>query len=107
MRPITLNDGTYIYSEFILREYLESLGFDFEELSDIIFEDKSKEMYDHVSEEVWHDAERKIDGYFCAARDLALAVDELCDEFLGKYKAKAVINVLNAIKACVDQNRID
>lgn len=107
MRPITLNDGTYIYSEFTLREYLESLGFDFEELSDIIFEDKSEEMYDHVSKEVWHDAERKIDGYFCAARDLALAVDELCDEFLGKYKAKAVVNVLNAIKACVDQNRID
>ena len=107
MRPITLNDGTYLYSDFTLKEYLESLGFDFEELSDIIFEDKSEEMYDHVSKEVWHDAERKIDGYFCAARDLALAVDELCDEFLGKYKAKAVINVLNAIKACVDQNRID
>lgn len=107
MRPITLNDGTYIYSEFTLREYLESLGFDFEELSDIIFEDKSEEMYDHVSKDVWHDAEREIDGYFCAARDLALAVDELCDEFLGKYKAKAVINVLNAIKTCVDQNRID
>ena len=107
MRPITLNDGTYIYSEFTLREYLESLGFDFEELSDMIFEDKSEEMYDHVSKEVWHDAERKIDGYFCAARDLALAVDELCDEFLRKYKAKAVINVLNAIKTCVDQNRID
>lgn len=107
MRPITLNDGTYIYSEFTLREYLESLGFDFEELSDIIFEDKSEEMYDHVSKEVWHDAERKIDGYFCAARDLALAVDDLCDEFLGKYKAKAVVNVLNAIKTCVDQNRID
>lgn len=107
MRPITLNDGTYIYSEFTLREYLESLGFDFEELSDIIFEDKSEEMYDHVCKEVWHDAERKIDGYFCAARDLALAVDELCDEFLGKYKAKAVVNVLNAIKACVNQNRID
>lgn len=107
MRPITLNDGTYIYSEFTLREYRESLGFDFEELSDIIFEDKSEEMYDHVSKEVWHDAERKIDGYFCAARDLALAVDDLCDEFLGKYKAKAVVNVLNAIKTCVDQNRID
>ena len=107
MRPITLNDGTYIYSEFTLREYLESLGFDFEELSDIIFEDKSEEAYDHISKDVWYDAERKIDGYFCAARDLALAVDELCDEFLDKYKAKAVINVLNAIKTCVDQNRID
>ena len=107
MRPITLNDGTYIYSEFTLREYLESLGFDFEELSDIIFEDKSEEAYNHAREEIWHDAERRIDGYFCAARDLALAVDDLCDEFLGKYKAKAVINVLNAIKTCVDQNRID
>lgn len=107
MRPITLNDGTYIYSEFTLREYLESLGFDFEELSDMIFEDKSEEMYDHVSKEIWHDVEREIDGYFCAARDLALAVDELCDEFLEKYKSKAIVNVLNAIKTCVDQNRID
>lgn len=107
MRPITLNDGTYLYSDFTLKEYLESLGFDFEELSDIIFEDKSEEMYDHVSKEVWYDAERKIDGYFCAARDLALAVDELCDEFLDKYKSKAIVNVLNAIKTCVDQNRID
>ena len=105
MRPITLNDGTYIYSEFTLREYLESLGFDFEELSDIIF--KSEEMYDHVFKDVWGDAEREIDGYFCAARDLALAVDDLCDEFLGKYKAKAIVNVLKAIKTCVNQNRID
>ena len=107
MRPITLNDGTYLYSDFTLKEYLESLGFDFEELSGIIFENNSEEAYNHVYEEVWYDAERRIDGYFCAARDLALAVDELCDEFLGKYKSKAIVNVLNAIKTCVDQNRID
>lgn len=107
MRPITLNDGTYIYSEFTLKEYLESLGFDYLELEDIVGAKKYDEGYDDGYRADWREAERTVDGYFCAARDLAQEVENLCDDFLDKYKSKAIVNVLNAIKTCVDQNRID
>lgn len=107
MRPITLNDGTYIYSEFTLQEYLESLGFDYFELSNYFFEERYNEAYDDAYAEAHYEAEKEVDGYFCAARDLAQEVENLCDDFLDKYKSKAIVNVLNAIKTCVDQNRID
>ncbi len=36
MKSVTLNDGTFIYSEDGLKDYLKHLGFDIEELTNVL-----------------------------------------------------------------------
>ena len=106
-QTMTLNDGTFIYSEFTLVEYLKSLGFDMDILKEILLDDMIEEVRKDINEELHEEYERMTDGYFCAARDLAVEIDNLCEEFRKKYKAAAVHKVLDAIEQCVDTNRVD
>lgn len=105
MRPIVLNDGTFIHNENMLREYLEPLGFDLEDLKYFLCEEELSELEELKEDRKTY--ERVVDSYFCDARDLALAVDEVCDTYRKKYKSAAVIKVLDAIQTCVAENRID
>lgn len=107
MRNIILNDGTFIYSEDSLREYLISLGFDFYELQEALAGDFLEEEYHKGYQEAIKNAEVEVDGYFCKARDLALEVENVCDDFRNKYRSKAVLNVLDAIEKTINNNRID
>lgn len=107
---IYLNDGTYIYDEKTAVEYLTSLGFDkfdIEDMRRLIAEDTAEDAYRRGYDAAWEDDEAKLDGYYCACRDLAYEIDMLCNEYLGKYKAAAIVKILNNIKTCVRENRID
>lgn len=107
---VALNDGTYIYNNTSAKEYLNSLGFDstdIDRFGDMLFDDVREDAYREGYDDCWREAERQIDGYFCGAKDLAEAVDDLCDDFRKQYKSVAILKVLDAIKTCVRENRID
>lgn len=107
---ITLNDGTYIYNDSGAREFLTSLGFDssdIEEFGNMLFSDVRENAYREGYDECWHDDEVKIDGYFCACRDLAQGIEDICNDFRKQYKSAAIMKILDAIQKFVDENRID
>ena len=107
---VALNDGTYIYNSSSAKEYLNSLGFDsadIDRLGDMLFDDVREDAYERGVRDQWHEDERKIDGYFCAARDLAQGIEDLCNDFRKQYKSAAILKVLNTIEKFVDENRID
>lgn len=107
---VTLNDGTYIYNSTSAREYLNSLGFDSSDIDhfgDMLFDDVRGDAYDRGVRDQWHEDERKIDGYFCACRDLAMGIEDICNDFRKQYKSAAIMKVLDAIQKFVDENRID
>ena len=104
---ITTNDGTLLYDDYTAKDYLTSLGIDVDDLRVLLYEDVEENAYREGYMAAHAEDERVIDGYFCACRDLAEAVDNLCDLFLDQYKAKAIVHVLNAVKTCVQENRID
>lgn len=107
---VTLNDGTYIYNSTSAKEYLNSLGFDstdIDRFGDILFNDVRENAYREGYNECWHDDEAKIDEYFCACRDLAQGIEDICDDFRKQYKSAAIMKVLDAIQKFVDENRID
>lgn len=107
MRNIVLNDGTFIYSEDVLQEYLTSLGFDFYELQEALAGDVLEEEYNKGYQEAMKDSEAEVDGYLCATKNIANEIENVCDDFRKKYKSKAVLNVLDAIEKTVYNNRID
>lgn len=100
-RPITLNDGTYIYSEYTLAEYLTSLGFDME---DLVFEEQYEKAYDEGYRDALQRTEREVDGYYCALRDLGSEIQNICADFRKKYKAPAVVKVLDTIEKYIYEN---
>lgn len=107
---VALNDGTYIYNSTSAKEYLNSLGFDnfdIEELRNMLCGDAIEDAYNRGWQDCYKEDEIQIDGYFCGARDLAEAVDNLCDDFRKQYKSAAILKVLDAIKTCIRENRID
>lgn len=107
MAYITTKDGVFLYNDYTAKNYLASLGIDVDDLRELLYEDVEDNAYREGYNEAYKDYEVKVDGYFCACRDLAEAVDNLCDMYLDQYKSKAIVNVLNAIKTCVQENRID
>lgn len=110
MSTITLKDGTFIHNEASLLDYLSSLGFDkldIESLREMLCEKQIEKAYDEGLRDQYNEDEREIDGYFCAARDLAQGIEDLCDDFYRQYKSKAVLNVLDTFRKFVDENRID
>lgn len=104
---ITTNDGALLYDDYTAKDYLTSLGIDVDDLQELLYGDIEDNAYKEGYDSAYHDREREVDGYFCACRDLAEAIDNLCDDYLEKYKSKAIVNVLNEIKTCVQENRID
>lgn len=104
---ITTNDGTLLYDDYTAKDYLTSLGIDVDDLRGLLYEDVEDNAYREGYQAAWKDAEVQIDGYYCGCRDLAEAVNNLCDVFREQYKSVAVIKVLNAIETCVQENRID
>ena len=107
---VTLNDGTYIYNSASAREYLNSLGFDSSDIDrfgDMLFDDVREDAYREGYDDCWREDERKIDGYFCACRDLAMGIEDICTDFRKQYKSAAIMKVLDAIQKFVDENRID
>jgi hypothetical protein len=107
---VALNDGTYIYNSTSAKEYLNSLGFDstdIDRLGDMLFEDVREDAYREGYDDCWREDERKIDGYFCACRDLAMGIEDICNDFRKQYKSAAIMKVLDAIQKFVDENRID
>lgn len=63
MRPITLNDGTFLYNEWSVKEYLTSLGFDdLEELGELLFPYLFKE--NNWYKEMYQAQERELDGCY-------------------------------------------
>lgn len=107
MAYITTKDGVFLYNDYTAKDYLTSLGIDVDDLRELLYEDVEDNAYREGYDAAYKDCEREVDGYFCACRDLAEAVDNLCDMYLDQYKSKAIVNVLNAIKTCVQENRID
>ena len=108
---IYLKDGTYIYDEKTAVEYLTSLGFekfDIEDMRLFIAEDTVEDAYRRgYDDAAWKDDEVKLDGYFCACRDLAQGIEELCNMYAQRYKSKAIHTVLEDIRKFVEENRID
>lgn len=104
---ITTKDGVLLYDDYTAKDYLTSLGIDVDDLQKLLYEDVEDNAYKNGYEDAYRDREREVDGYYCACRDLAEAVDNLCDMYLDQYKSKAIVNILNAIKTCVQENRID
>ena len=104
---ITTNNGILLYDDYTAKDYLTSLGIDIDDLRELLYEDVEDNAHREGYQSAWKEAEIQIDGYFCACRDLAEAVDNLCDVYLDQYKSKAIVNVLNAVKTCVQENRID
>lgn len=110
MSMITLKDGTFIHNEASLLDYLSSLGFDkfdIEDFKKLLMGDALDNAYREGYGDCHKESEITIDGYFCAARSLAEAVDNLCDDFRKQYKSAAILKVLDAIETCVRENRID
>lgn len=107
MIPITLKDRSYIYNQDTLKEYLNNLGFDIEDLRKLLCQDLIEEIRYEGYAEAKQEYERMADGYFCAARDIAQGIDDLCDDFRKKYKSKAILNVLDEIQSYIRVERID
>ena len=106
---IVLKDR-FIYNKAEAIDYLASLGFDnfdIEEFRDMLCGDAIEDAYNRGWQDCYKEDEIQIDGYFCGARDLAEAVDNLCDDFRKQYKSAAILKILDAIKTCVRENRID
>lgn len=80
LRPFTLNDGTFLYSEDSLMDYLSSLGFDVVELQDFFttYTSNAKD-YDSLVK-INEYQERVMDDYFCRLRDMGSEIEELCDK---------------------------
>jgi DNA-binding transcriptional MerR regulator len=75
---MTLNDGTFLYKEDMVKDYLRSLGFDIDELADILTEDERKDAA--CLEEMLDNQERELDGIYCNLRDYKEELEELCNK---------------------------
>lgn len=80
MRPMILNDNSYLYSENCVIDYLTSLGFDIEQLQ-TFFKEYSKDGRDCDSlAEIIDYQEQIMDDYFCRLRDMGSEIEELCNK---------------------------
>lgn len=102
---IVLNDKTFLYNKDAVEDYLVSLGFDLDSLTQVLCGDIEAEC-NYYKDTVDY-TELKADNYYCAARDLAQGIDDLCDDFRKKYKSQAIMKVLDTIQKFVYENRID
>lgn len=78
---ITLNDGTYLYNNYQVVAYLSSLGFDTEELKEILSPELDMTLADKGD-----DWEAIADGYYNAYQNLCNEVEAECEKFLAGRK---------------------
>lgn len=87
---MTLNDGTFLYNKDSVIDYLSSLGFDIEELAELLVSDsRSWKCGDIVSaNEVTSgdDWEAIADGYYNAYLNICDEVEAHSKEFLASRK---------------------
>lgn len=97
--PMILNDGTYIYNPYTLKEFLSSLGFDPSTVEDVFNEkliSENKNLKD-----ICNSYEREIDGYMCAIRDMSEELEDLADKLSsgkGGTKVQYAERIKNIIK---------
>lgn len=97
MNAITLNDGTYIFSEDSAIEWARSLGMSFEDLNLLcgILNPDFQYFNEHPDEfqpvqRTGDDWEAIADGYYNAYNNLCQEVEDECERFLnGRKKTKA------------------
>lgn len=97
MRPMTLNDGTFIYSIDGLREYLISLGFDWQDFQEMLVDAAKIDDSIWVRRDEIDDYERFYDGL---CQDVDCAVDEincLCNQ-LASGKGGTKVQYADRIK---------
>lgn len=95
-----LNDGTYIYSEDTAKEYLISLGFDIDDLCEML--NSSLREREEELEYLLKTEESNNEANFEAFNNLVCELQNLLGDFRKKYKAKAVLNVLESIEKTID-----
>lgn len=81
---MVLNDKTFIYDKCGAKKYLDSLGFDWDELYDIMCGDTLKKMEELDSLVDYH--ERQADAYFCHLNDLTRRIEEIGEEMKSASK---------------------
>lgn len=94
-----LNDGTFLYDAETVEQYLSSLGFDIDSLKETLFEEETEEK-EHAEEMVEY-YKKCAESDFEAANNMAIELENMIDQFRTKYKAKAVINVLDELESII------
>ena len=86
--PITLKDGTIIYSEDTLKDYLSSLGFDdLDDLTYILFPEKEEfDAGGYISRDKVDDYEHLYSELDYEIRSVYNEIEELCDKFTATKK---------------------
>lgn len=88
--PFIFEDGTFIYNEYELFEYLSSLGLNPKDLKNF-FQQEIKDSYSHL-QKISDSFEREADGCFCNLRDMSEEIEELCNKLrVGKGGTKKEI----------------
>lgn len=80
MRPIILNDDTYIYSTNGLKEYLVSLGFDIHELAEFLLSDIEVDNNVYIRRDCVDDYECLYSELDNQVRQYANELETLCDK---------------------------
>ena len=92
MKILTLDDGAYIYSEDSARDYLHSIGLDYESFETLFYylnphyHDILKNLNDYVRRDEIDDWECISDGYLQSYNNLREEIDEECNKFLSGRK---------------------
>ena len=80
MRPVVLNDDTYIYSADGLKEYLVSLGFDIHELAELLLGDIEVDNNVYIRRDCVDDYECLYSELDNQVRQYANELEALCDK---------------------------
>lgn len=88
MKPIILKDGTYLYDEEAILDYLFSLGFDKFDIEELLTT-KNDEIQSLQTE--LEEAERCIDSYYIALNSFSMDVLDICQNLRDGKGTKAKI----------------
>lgn len=96
---MVLNDGTFLYNEYTVKEYLEALGFDMQELMNMLAGDIIQERDEN--EAMWREEERYR---FCVEEHMSTAWNELDDiaDDLASGKGGTKVQYAQKIKDCIN-----
>ena len=92
MAAITLNDGTYIYSQDTAVDYFRSLGIDDETMHDLIMMAEPDYRFfiensgEYVRRSEIDDWEKIADGYYNAYYNTKDEIEAMCEKFLSGRK---------------------
>jgi hypothetical protein len=98
MEDIILNDGTFIYSEEGVKDYLSSLGFSIEYLR-TMFSDDNKIF---ELEQQLKDSEIYEDALYCSKRDMVQDISEVCDDMKSYLKGKKSREYISKIEDIIE-----